>query len=139
MSDVMMQVFVYVIRRPMTEKDDMYTSSVHPLTITQTQDGKSKRVRFEHKWCGAWIGDRVEDQLVLRVRGDGKEDAVQYLHISQPLSDGNYQLLQATHPAYDAFPTESRHNNRFLVLLVRIPNVEYVYRLDDSQVVPDAS
>ena len=139
MSDVMKQVFVYVIRRPMPEKNGMYTSSVHPLTITQTQEGESKRVRFEHKWCRAWIGDRAEDRLVLRFRGDGKEDADQYLHIFQPLSDGNYQLLQATHPAYDAFPTEPRHNNRFLVLLVRIPNVEYVYRPDDPQVVPDAS
>ena len=138
MSDTIKQAYVYTVRRPMPEKNDMYTSSVHPLTITQTPDGENKRVRFEQKWCGAWIGDVAGERLVLQFRGDGKQDADKYLHIFDPLTNGNYQLLKASHPAYDDFPMQLRHNNKYLVLLIRIPTVEYVYQPDEPQVAPDA-
>ena len=136
MSDIIKQAYVYVVRKPMPDKDDMYTSSTHPLTITQTREGENKRVRFEQKWCGAWIGNDT-GKLVLRFRGDGKPDADKYLHLFQPLPDGNYQLLKATHPAYDEFPKMLRHNNKYLVLLVRIPTVEYVYEPEEPQLVPE--
>ena len=120
----------------MTDKNDMYTSSTHPLTITQTVDGNDKRVRFEQKWCGTWIADDA-GRLVLRFRGDGKQDLDKYVHIFDPLPNGHYQLLKATDPAYEGFPMPLRHNNKFLVLLVRIPTVEFVYDPVEPQLVPE--
>ena len=86
-----------------------------------------------------WIAENAGERFRLRFRGGGEHDAETYLHIFDPLTTGNYQLLNASHPAYDDFPMQLRHNNKHLVLLIRIPTVEYVYQPEEAQIVPEAN